>query len=71
MCKLDNLWTLNEEYFASVELLHLRFVNDKKIPVVAPFANSEDLFDYSNLIIIETENSVYSDRIVKEVGQVY
>ncbi|WP_312823038.1 LysM peptidoglycan-binding domain-containing protein [Epilithonimonas sp.] len=58
-------------FFKSSVLEVLRFVNDKKIPVVAPFANSEDLFDYSNLIIIETENSVYSDRIVKEVGQVY
>ena len=58
-------------FFKSNVLEVLRFVNDKKIPVVAPFANSEDLFDYSNLIIIETENSVYSDRIVKEVGQVY
>jgi hypothetical protein len=46
-------------------------VNDQKIPVVAPFANSSDLFDYNNLIIVETESSVYSDRIVKEVGQVY
>ncbi|WP_313306450.1 LysM peptidoglycan-binding domain-containing protein [Epilithonimonas hominis] len=58
-------------FFKSSVLEVLRFVNDKKIPVVAPFANSEDLFDYSNLIIIETENSVYSDRIVKEIGQVY
>ena len=58
-------------FFKSNVLEVLRLVNDKKIPVVAPFANSEDLFDYSNLIIIETENSVYSDRIVKEVGQVY
>lgn len=58
-------------FFKSSVLEVLRFVNDKKIPVVAPFANSEDLFDYSNLIIVETENSVYSDRIVKEVGQVY
>lgn len=58
-------------FFKSNVLEVLNYVNDKKIPVVAPFANSQDLFDYNNLIIIETENSVYSDRIVKEVGQVY
>lgn len=67
----DNTDLIVGPFFKSSVLEVLRFVNDKKIPVVAPFANSEDLFDYSNLIIIETENSVYSDRIVKEVGQVY
>lgn len=67
----DNTDLIVGPFFKSNVLEVLRFVNDKKIPVVAPFANSEDLFDYSNLIIIEAENSVYSDRIVKEVGQVY
>ncbi len=67
----DNTDLIVGPFFKSSVLEVLRFVNNKKIPVVAPFANSEDLFDYSNLIIIETENSVYSDRIVKEVGQVY
>lgn len=67
----DNTDLIVGPFFKSSVLEVLRFVNDKKIPVVAPFANSEDLFDYSNLIIIETENSVYSDRIVKEVSQVY
>lgn len=67
----DNTDLIIGPFFKSSVLEVLRFVNDKKIPVVAPFANSEDLFDYNNLIIIETENSVYSDRIVKEVGQVY
>ncbi|GGG46377.1 amino acid ABC transporter substrate-binding protein [Epilithonimonas arachidiradicis] len=67
----DNTDLIVGPFFKSSVLEVLRFVNDKKIPVVAPFANSEDLFDYSNLIIVETENSVYSDRIVKEVGQVY
>ncbi|WP_313099837.1 LysM peptidoglycan-binding domain-containing protein [Epilithonimonas sp.] len=69
--KPENTDLIIGPFFKSNVLEVLRFVNDKKIPVVAPFANSEDLFDYSNLIIIETENSVYSDRIVKEVGQVY
>ncbi len=67
----DNTDLIVGPFFKSSVLEVLRFLNNKKIPVVAPFANSEDLFDYSNLIIIETENSVYSDRIVKEVGQVY
>jgi len=67
----DNTDLIVGPFFKSNVLEVLNYVNDKKIPVVAPFANSEDLFDYSNLIIIETDNSVYSDRIVKEVGQVY
>lgn len=49
----------------------LNFVKGKKIPVVAPFANSEDLYDYSNLIIIETNVDAYAERIVKEVSQVF
>jgi len=67
----DNTDLIVGPFFKSSVLEVLRFVNDKKIPVVAPFANSPELFDYNNLIIIETENSVYSDRIVKEVSQVY
>lgn len=67
----DNTDLIVGPFFKSSVLEVLNYVNDKKIPVVAPFANSEDLFDYSNLIIVETENSVYSDRIVKEVAQVY
>lgn len=49
----------------------LKYVNAKKIPVVAPFANSEDLYNYSNLIIVETNDNVYAERISKEVAQVY
>jgi hypothetical protein len=30
-------------------------VKTQKIPVVAPFANSPELRNYSNLVIIETE----------------
>ena len=67
----DNTDLIVGPFFKSNVLDVLRFVNNKKIPVVAPFANSTDLYDYSNLIIVETDNSVYSDRIVKEVGQVY
>lgn len=67
----DNTDLIVGPFFKSSVLEVLNYVNDKKIPVVAPFANSSDLFDYNNLIIVETESSVYSDRIVKEVGQVY
>ena len=49
----------------------LDFVKDKKIPVVAPFANSEELYDYSNLIIVETNNDAYVGRLVKEVSKAY
>ncbi|WP_051878176.1 LysM peptidoglycan-binding domain-containing protein [Chryseobacterium sp. FH1] len=67
----DNTDLIVGPFFKSSVLEVLNYVKEKKIPVVAPFANSADLFDYSNLIIVETENSVYSDRIVKEVAQVY
>lgn len=67
----DNTDLIVGPFFKSSILEVLNYVKQKSIPVVAPFANSPDLFDYNNLIIIETENSVYSDRIVKEVSQVY
>lgn len=67
----DNTDLIIGPFFKTNVLEVLNYVKGKKIPVVAPFANSSDLFDYNNLIIIETDNSVYSDRIVKEVSQVY
>ncbi|MFB9120611.1 LysM peptidoglycan-binding domain-containing protein [Bergeyella porcorum] len=47
------------------------YVGSKKIPVVAPFANSEDLYGYDNLIIVETADDVYVDKIVEEIAKVY
>ena len=44
---------------------------NQKIPVVAPFANSPELYNYSNLIIVETNNQTYADKIVEEVKGVY
>ncbi|MCG2793985.1 MAG: LysM peptidoglycan-binding domain-containing protein [Weeksellaceae bacterium] len=67
----DNTDLIIGPFFKSSVLEVLNYVKQNKIPVVAPFANSQDLFDYSNLIMVETDNSVYSDRIVKEVAQVY
>lgn len=49
----------------------LNYVGSKKIPVVAPFANSEDLYGYDNLIIVETTDEIYSNRIVEEVSKGY
>lgn len=47
------------------------YVGSKKIPIVAPFANSEDLYGYDNLIIVETADDVYVDRIVEEIEKAY
>lgn len=47
------------------------FVGSSKIPVVAPFANSEEMYDYSNLIIVGTNDQVYADKITQEVKEVY
>ena len=58
-------------FFKSNVLEVLDYVKTQKIPVVAPFANSPELRNYSNLVIIETEQSVFADRIVKEVSLAY
>lgn len=49
----------------------MNYVGSKKIPVVAPFANAEELYGYSNLIIAEPSDDVYADRIAKEISRVY
>lgn len=49
----------------------LDYVKLNKIPVVAPFANSEDLHSYENLIIIETDHQIYADKIAEEVLKTY
>lgn len=67
----DNTDLIVGPFFKTSVLEVLEFVKNKKIPVVAPFANSEDLYDYSNLIMVETNQDVYIDRMVKEVSQVY
>jgi ABC-type branched-subunit amino acid transport system substrate-binding protein len=58
-------------FFKSSVLQVLDYVKENKIPVVAPFANSADLLKFENLILVETDDAVYSDRIAKEVKDVY
>lgn len=58
-------------FFKSSVLQVLDYVKDNKIPVVAPFANSDELLKYDNLILVETNDAVYADRIVKEVKEVF
>lgn len=58
-------------FFKSSVLEVLDYVKSSKIPVVAPFANTEDLLRFNNLVIIETNEIVYADRIIKEVKEVY
>ncbi|MBW8521794.1 LysM peptidoglycan-binding domain-containing protein [Chryseobacterium chendengshani] len=58
-------------FFKSNVIDLLDFTKTQKIPVVAPFANSPELYNYSNLIIIETNDQTYSDKIVEEVKTVY
>lgn len=67
----DNTDLIIGPFFKSNVLDVLNFVKDKKIPVVAPFANSDELMQYSNLVIVETSDQVYADRIVKEVKDVF
>lgn len=58
-------------FFKSNVLDVMDFTKNSKIPVVAPFANSPELYGYSNLIIVETEDKVYADKIVDEVKSAY
>ncbi|QBO57459.1 amino acid ABC transporter substrate-binding protein [Chryseobacterium salivictor] len=67
----DNTDLIIGPFFKSNVLQVLDYVKSSKIPVVAPFANSEDLWSYQNLIIIETSDFVYADRIVKEVKDAF
>ena len=58
-------------FFKSNVIDVLDFTRNQKIPVVAPFANSPELYNYSNLIIVETNDQTYADKIVDEVKAVY
>jgi LysM repeat protein/BarA-like signal transduction histidine kinase len=58
-------------FFKSNVIDLLDFTKTQKIPVVAPFANSPELYNYSNLIVVETNDQTYSDKIVEEVKTVY
>ncbi len=58
-------------FFKSNVVEVLDFVGSKKIPVVAPFANAEELYGYNNLILAETSDNFYAERMVKEATQVY
>lgn len=58
-------------FFKSNVLDVLDYVKTKKIPVVAPFASSDELRKFSNLVIVETDQNVFADRIVKEVSLAY
>lgn len=67
----DNTDLIIGPFFKSSVLEVLDYVKGPKIPVVAPFANSDDLLGHSNLIIIETDELIYADRIVKEVKDAF
>lgn len=67
----DNTDLIVGPFFKSSVLEVLNYVGNKKIPVVAPFANSEDLYDYDNLIIVETNDDFYIKKIIDEVAKTY
>ncbi|VFB03839.1 Muramidase-2 precursor [Chryseobacterium taihuense] len=58
-------------FFKSNVIDLLDFTKTQKIPVVAPFANSSELYGYSNLIILETTDQTYADKIAEEVKAAY
>lgn len=58
-------------FFKSSVLDVLDYVKTRKIPVVAPFANSPELEKYNNLVIVETDEEILADKIAKEVAQAY
>jgi LysM repeat protein/ABC-type branched-subunit amino acid transport system substrate-binding protein len=63
----DNTDLIIGPFFKSNVVDVLDFTKNQKIPIVAPFANSPELYNYSNLIIIETSDNTYADKIVEEV----
>lgn len=67
----DNTDLIIGPFLKSNILEVLNYVESSRIPVVAPFANSEDLYSHSNLIIAEPSDDIYADRIAKEVAAVY
>lgn len=67
----DNTDLIIGPFFKSNVLDVLDYVKSKRIPVVAPFANSPELRVFNNLVITETDEEVFADRIVKEVSQAY
>ncbi|CAM2965329.1 LysM peptidoglycan-binding domain-containing protein [Chryseobacterium flavum] len=67
----DNTDLIIGPFFKSNVIDVLDFTRNQKIPIVAPFANSPELYNYSNLIIVETNNQTYADKIVEEVKGVY
>lgn len=67
----DNTDLIIGPFFKSNVVDVLDFTRNQKIPVVAPFANSPELYGYSNLIIVETNDQTYADKIVEEVKAAY
>lgn len=67
----DNTDLIIGPLFKSNVVEVLDYVKDKKIPVVAPFANSPEMYGYGNLIIAETDKLIYADRIAQEVKEVF
>ncbi|WP_415325271.1 LysM peptidoglycan-binding domain-containing protein [Chryseobacterium sp. MMS23-Vi53] len=67
----DNTDLIIGPFFKSNVVDVLDFTKNQKIPIVAPFANSPELYGYSNLIIVETNDQTYADKIVEEVKGAY
>jgi LysM repeat protein len=67
----DNTDLIIGPFFKSNVVDVLDFTKNQKIPIVAPFANSPELYNYSNLIIVETNDQTYADKIVDEVRATY
>lgn len=67
----DNTDLIVGPFFKSNVIETLDFVKDDGILLVAPFANSEDLYGYNNLVIVETNERFYADKMVEEVKKAY
>ena len=46
-------------------------VRKEKIPVIAPFAHTSDMYNQENLVLVETSVRTYTEKIIQEVKQVY
>lgn len=67
----DNTDLIIGPFFKSNVMDVLDYVRAQRIPVVSPFANAEELQNYDNLVIIETSEKVFANRIADEVKSAY
>jgi len=58
-------------FFKSDVVKLMSFLSERQVPVISPFANTSDLYQYNNLVIVETAPQYYAEGIAQEVAKAY